>query len=94
MTTLRRSPPASFGLSHRTASAAVRACPPNGEDEAAKIADILGVTPFLEEDATAEAVIEALENAVHQHVSAHGLHIQHRCRRAPGHPAPRARQPG
>ena len=47
---------------------------PNGEDEAAKIADILGVTPVLEEDATAEAVIEALENARYVHVSAHGRH--------------------
>ena len=74
MVTLRRSPPASFGLSYRTVSSAGMGRLPNGEDEAAKIAQILGVAPVLEEDATTEAVIEALENAPYVHVSAHGKH--------------------
>jgi len=74
MVTLRRSPPASFGLSYRTVSSAGLGRLPNGEDEAAKIAQILGVAPVLEEDATTEAVIEALENARYVHVSAHGKH--------------------
>jgi hypothetical protein len=74
MTTLHRSSPASFGLSYRTVSSGGMGRLPNGEDEAAKVAGILGVTPVLEERATADAVIEALENAPYVHLSAHGRH--------------------
>jgi hypothetical protein len=74
MTTLHRSPPASFGLSYRTVSSGGMGGLPNGEDEAVKIADILGVSAVLEERVTAEAVVEALENARYVHLSAHGRH--------------------
>ena len=53
MATLHRSPPASFGLSYRTVSSGGMGRLPNGEDEAAKVAEILGVTAVLEERATA-----------------------------------------
>ena len=74
MATLHRSPPASFGLSYRTVSSGGIGQLPSGEDEAAKVADILGVSAVLEERATADAVIEALENARYVHLSAHGRH--------------------
>jgi hypothetical protein len=74
MTTLHRSPPASFGLSYRTVSSGGMGPLPNGEDEAAKVADILGVIAVLEERATTEAVIGALETARYVHLSAHGRH--------------------
>jgi hypothetical protein len=74
MATLHRNPPASFGLSYRTVRSGGMGQLPNGEDEAARIADILGVTAVLEERATADAVIEALENARYVHLSAHGRH--------------------
>lgn len=74
MTTLRRSPAASFGLSYHTVSSGGLGQLPNGEDEAVKVADILGVTAVLEERVSAETVIEALENARYVHLSAHGRH--------------------
>src|SRR5262249_12072431 len=74
MATLHRSPPASFGLSYRAVNSGGMGRLPNGEEEAAKVADILGVTPVLEERATAGAVIEALENARYMHLPAHGRH--------------------
>jgi hypothetical protein len=74
MTTLRRSLAASFGLSYHTVSSGGLGQLPNGEDEAVKVADILGVTAVLEERVSAETVIEALENARYVHLSAHGRH--------------------
>ncbi len=74
MATLHRSPPASFGLSYRTVSSGGMGRLPNGEDEAARVAEILGVTAVLEEQATASAVIEALENSRYVHLPAHGRH--------------------
>jgi hypothetical protein len=74
MATLHRSPPASFGLSYRTVSSGGMGRLLNGEDEAAKVADILGVTAVLEERVTADVVIKALENSRYVHLSAHGRH--------------------